>query len=170
VLDILLIAAALLPWQASSEPLAAAQEALQRASTALSHSANQSCDVQKARAAIKTASKSLASAAQYASSHPDAEKLPPLPPDVTPEFTPPPRPAPQRNAMLEGALKNVETTFRRVSETPGADLGGFRDAVYHDLDEAARDLMTAIKAANAAFTSGRRELPDCDARRDRTRS
>lgn len=64
--------------------------------------------------------------------------------------------------MLEGALKNIETAFRRLADAPGSDLGGLRDTAYHDLDDIARDLLAAIKAANAAFKMGQRDLPDCD--------
>ncbi len=143
-------------------PIQQANEALQRATNGLSRAANQSCDVMKARAAVKLAAKDLAAATAYAAAHPGGATLPPLPPDVAPEFTPPPRPAPQRNTMLEGALRDVSIAFHRFADVPGADLGGLRDTVYHDLDEAARDLMTAIKAANAAFRTGQRDLPACD--------
>jgi hypothetical protein len=145
-------------------PLETALEALQRASNSLSHAANQTCDVQKARATIKAAIKDVQDAATFSAAHTDALKLPPLPADVAPDFTAPPRPAPQRNAMLEGALKSLETAFHRLEDAPGADLGGFRDAAYRHVDEAARDLAAAIKTANAAFRAGRRDLPDCDPR------
>jgi hypothetical protein len=63
--------------------------------------------------------------------------------------------------MLESALKNLKTAFRTLSDMPGGELGGYRDKAYQGIDDAARNLMTAIKAANAAFREGRRELPDC---------
>jgi hypothetical protein len=164
-----LVGVALAAGQAGQVPSAAellppvqlAREALQRASNGLARSANQSCDVWQARAAIKLASKDLDAAAAYADAHPESAKLLPMPPDVTPEFTPPPRPAPQRNVMLEGALRDVSIAFQQFSDVPGSDLGGLRDPVYHDLDAAARHLMTAIKAANAAFKAGQRDLPAC---------
>jgi hypothetical protein len=87
--------------------------------------------------------------------------LQPLPPDVTPDFTSPPRPAPRRNEMLEDGLKNLETAFRRLSGANGGDWGGGRDKAYHHIDDAAKHLIAAIKASNAAFREGRRELPSC---------
>ena len=112
-------------------PLEDVQETLQRASTALSHAANQSCEVKKARADIKEAVAAVNASARFLAVHADALRLPPLPPAVTPDFTAPPRPAPQRNAMLEGALKNLKTAFRGLSDAPGGDLGGSRDKAYH---------------------------------------
>jgi len=90
-----------------------------------------------------------------------AAALPPLPSDVTPDFTSRPRPAPRRNEMLEGGLKNLESAFRRLSEVNGGDWGGGRDKAYHHIDEGAKHLIAAIKASNAAFREGRRELPSC---------
>ena len=156
------------PPSSTQEPRAQAlasvenvREILQRASTALSRSANQSCDVKHARTDVKKVIDAVKAAGQFLAAHPDALSLPPLPPGVTPDFAAPPRPAPQRNAMLESALKNLETAFQRFSEIPGGDLGGYRDKAYEGIDDAARNLMAAIKAANAAFREGRRELPDC---------
>jgi hypothetical protein len=143
-------------------PLDRTRAALQRASNALSHSANQSCDVEKAAAAVKAALKDVAASAAFLAGHPDSGKLPPLPPAVQPDFVAPPRPAPQRNAMLESALKELQTAFRRLSDVPGTDLGGHRDDAYQHIDAAAGHLIAAIKAANAAFREGRRELPACE--------
>jgi hypothetical protein len=137
------------------------RETLQRAANSLSHSANQSCDVKHARAWVKGALDAVNASARFLAAHSDALRLPPLPPAVTPDFAAPPRPAPQRNAMLEGALKNLKTAFQGLSEAPGADLGGYRDRAYQGIDEAAKSLMAGIKAANAAFREGHRELPDC---------
>jgi len=142
-------------------PLDEVRETLQRAGTSLSHAANQSCDVKNARAAIKAALDAVSASARYLSVHSDALRLPPLPPAVVPDFTAPPRPAPQRNAMLEDALKNLKTAFQNLSDAPGGDLGGYRDKGYEAIEEGAKDLMAGIKAANAAFRNGRRELPDC---------
>jgi hypothetical protein len=142
-------------------PLENVRETLQRASTALSHSANQSCDVKDARADVKGALNAVSASARFLAVHSDALRLPPLPPAVTPDFTAPPRPAPQRNAMLEDALKNLKTAFQGLSDAPGSDLGGYRDKAYESIDEAAKHLLAGIKAANAAFRDGHRELPDC---------
>lgn len=63
--------------------------------------------------------------------------------------------------MLEGALKNLETAFHRLSETNGGDWGGGRDNAYHHIDDGAKHLIAAIKAANAAFREGRRDVASC---------
>jgi hypothetical protein len=64
--------------------------------------------------------------------------------------------------MLEAALKSLETAFHRVTQTTGGDWGGERDKAYRHVDDAAKNLVAAIKSANAAFSRGRPgELPSC---------
>lgn len=137
------------------------RDPLQRALSALTHAANQTCDVKEAIADIKGALKDVAADEALLARDANAAALPPLPPDVTPEFAPPQRPAPRRNEMLEGALKNLETAFHRLSEANGGDWGGGRDNAYHHIDDGAKHLIAAIKAANAAFREGRREVASC---------
>jgi hypothetical protein len=143
-------------------PLEHVSDPLKRALSSLTHAANQTCEVKAAIVDIKAALKDTAAAETFLTQHRDAAALPQLPPDVTPDFTPPPRPAPRRNEMLEGALKNLQTAFNRVTQTTGGDWGGERDKVYRRIDEAAKNLITAIKNANVAFgQGGRGELPSC---------
>jgi hypothetical protein len=143
-------------------PLEHLSDPLKRALSSLTHAANQTCDVKAAIVDIKAALQDTAAGESFLGQHREAVALPALPPDVTPDFTPPPRPAPRRNEMLEAALKSLETTFHRVTQTTGGDWGGARDKAYHHIDEAATNLLAAIKNANAAFSHGRRgELPSC---------
>lgn len=142
-------------------PLEPVRDPLRRALSALTHAANQTCDVKEAIRDIKGALNDIAAGEALLARDADAAARPPLPSDVTPDFTSPPRPAPRRNEMLEGALKNLETAFRRLSEVNGGDWGGGRDKAYHHIDAAAKHLIAAIKASNAAFREGRRELPSC---------
>jgi hypothetical protein len=143
-------------------PLEHVRDPLRRALSALTHAANQTCDVKEAIRDIKGALNDIAAGEALLARDASAASLPPLPPDVTPEFTAPPRPAPRRNEMLEGGLKNLDAAFRRLSEANGGDWGGGRDKAYHHIDNAAKHLIGAIKASNAAFREGRRELPSCE--------
>jgi hypothetical protein len=142
-------------------PLEHVRDPLTRALSALTHAANQTCDVKEAIRDIKGALNDIAAGEALLARDAGAGALPPLPPNVTPDFTSPPRPTPRRNEMLEGGLKNVETAFRRLSEVNGGDWGGGRDKAYHHLDDAAKHLIAAIKASNAAFRGGQRDLPSC---------
>jgi hypothetical protein len=142
-------------------PLEHVSDPLKRALSSLTHAANQTCEVKAAIVDLKSALKDLAAGETFLAQHGREAALSAVPPDVAPDFTPPPRPAPRRNEMLEGALKSVETAFHRLTDTPGADLGGERDKAYRHMDGAAKNLMAAIKSANAAFRQGRGELPSC---------
>jgi hypothetical protein len=142
-------------------PLEHVTDPLKNALSGLTHAANQTCEVKAAIVDVKTALKDVAAGEAFFAQHREASALPALPPIETPDFTPPPRPAPRRNEMLEGALKDLETAFHRAAETPGADWGGSRDALYAHLNEGTKNLMTAIRNANEAFKHGRRDLPSC---------
>ena len=142
-------------------PLEHVRDPLRQALSALTRAANQTCDVKEAIRDIKGALNDIAAGEALPARDTNAAALPPLPSDVTPDFTSPPRPAPRRNEMLEGGLKNLETAFRRLSEVNGGDWGGGRDKAYHHIDDAAKHLIAATKASNAAFREGRRELPSC---------
>jgi hypothetical protein len=142
-------------------PLEHVRDPLNRALSSLTHAANQSCDVKAAIADIKMTLQDVATGEAYLAARNDAAALPPLPPDVTPDFTAPPRPAPRRNEMLEGALRNLATAFERMAEANGGDWGGARDKAYRHVDDGAKALVAAIKNANAAFSQGRREEPSC---------
>lgn len=142
-------------------PLEHVRDPLQHALSGLTHAANQTCEVKAAIVDIKTALKDVAAGESFMAQHRDAAALPPLPPNVTPDFTAPPRPAPRRNEMLEAALKDLETAFHRAGETAGGDWGGHRDKFYGLIDDAAKNLMEAVKNANAAFRAGQREIPSC---------
>lgn len=143
-------------------PLENVRDPLRLALTALTHAANQTCEVKKAIVNLKEAIDLVAASAMFLTAHPDARALSPIPPDVAPVFTAPPRPAPHRNEMLEGALTDLGTAFTRLSAAPGGDLDGRRDPTYHAIAASADELMTAITNANAQFRSGVREIPSCD--------
>lgn len=68
------------------------------------------------------------------------------------------RPAPLMTP-LEHVRDPLRPAFRRLSEANGGEWGGGRDKAYHHIDDAAKHLIAAIKASNAAFREGRRELP-----------
>jgi probable HAF family extracellular repeat protein len=136
------------------------RDALHRALSFLGRSANQGCDVQKAVVDINVANSDLNGAITFSNRHPETATAPSAP-ATRPDFTPPPRPAPQRNEMLEGALSNLQMAFDALDRSTGGDLGGFRAKLNADIAAATKDLMTAINTANAAFRDGHRELPPC---------
>jgi len=96
----------------------------------------------------------------FANGHPGASTASGQP-ATRPDFTPPPRPAPQRNVMLEGALGNLKTAFDAFARSATGDLGGFRDKVNKDIAAGANDLIAGMNAANASFLAGRRDLQPC---------
>jgi hypothetical protein len=155
--------------QSTPVALSAVRDALHRAVSALQRAANQSCPVQKAIADINLINGDLNGAITFLNQHPDAAAplavngIPPspIPPTARPNFTPPARPAPQRNVMLEDALNNLQIAFDTLGQSAGGDLGGFRGRMNADIATAASDLIGAINAANAAFLDGRRDLPPC---------
>jgi hypothetical protein len=135
--------------------LALAADILQRASESLQRAANQNDGVQKAIASISTAIDDVAAATKYVEQHPEVAKL-----DAqaapAPDFTAPPRPAPNRNVMLEQSLTRLRNAFDAIGRAPGGDLGGLRGKINTDISKAAADVIAAINSANASFASGRR--------------
>lgn len=89
-------------------------------------------------------------AINFAGSHPGGAPSP-VPQTERPNFVAPPRPAPDRNVMLEAALTNLEAAFDALGRAPGGDLGGFRAKTNSDIATAAQDLMAGISAANASY-------------------
>src|SRR5262249_12250534 len=83
------------------------------------------------------------------------------PPIARPDFTPPPRPAPRRNEMLEGSLKRLAVAFDTLSQSSIGDAGGFRAQISNRISVAAIDILTAINAANAGYRAGRPDFPPC---------
>lgn len=148
------------PPESPTSRMMSVRESLRRATNALEHAANQSCPVVKAIGDIATAAHDVASAITFSSAHTDST-VPPLAAAERPDFTPPDRPAPQRNEMLEQSLVNLKTAYDGLSRTAGGDLGGARAKINADISMAAADLIGAINAANAAFRDGRRDLPPC---------
>lgn len=147
------------------------RDALHSAVSALQRAANQSCPVQKTIADINVANSDLNGAMTFLNRYPEAAGPPsfngvpgptsPIQSAARPNFTPPARPAPQRNVMLEGALHNLQTAFDSLARSGGGNLGGFRARMNTDIATAASDLIAAIDAANAAFLDGHRDLPPC---------
>jgi hypothetical protein len=129
-------------------PMTPVNDALQRARTALIRAANQSNYVQRALGSINAALSETAAASPLAS--PDAGTAP-APIGARPDFTPPPRPAPNRNGMLEAALQNLGTAFDALGRTGGGTLGGFREKIDTDIAAAAAQLIAGINSANASF-------------------
>jgi probable HAF family extracellular repeat protein len=139
--------------------LNAVRASLGGAANALKRANNKSCEVQKVITEINVGITDVAPAFEYLDAHPGL-----CPPPVTgtrPDFTPPARPAPERNVELEVALSQLREAFDGLAGAPGGDLGGFRVKLNADIAAAAKDLLTAINAANAAFRDGHRELPPC---------
>lgn len=155
----------------TASSLSPVRDAFHSAVNALEHAANQSCPVKTTIADINVANGDLNGAMTFLNRHPEAAGPPsfngvpvptsPTPSAARPNFTPPARPAPQRNVMLEGALHNLQTAFDALARAGGGDLGGFRARMNTDIATAASDLLAAIDAANAAFLDGRRDLPPC---------
>jgi hypothetical protein len=56
--------------------------------------------------------------------------------------------------MLEATLTLLRVAFDSLADVRGGDLGGYRAKVNNDIAIAARDLITAINAANAGFVGG----------------
>ena len=75
---------------------------------------------------------------------------------VSPDFTPPARPAPNRNARLEIALNNLGTAFETFARVPGGDLDGLRPKVNSGIASAASTIIVGINAANEDFLQRRR--------------
>ena len=126
-----------------------------RASNALKRAANQTPPVQKAIGDIALAIDDASAAIALFTSNPAAPSAP-GPAMASPSFTPPPRPAPNRNVGLEISLTNLKTAFETFARAPGGDLGGLRAKVNQDIAVAARSLIVAMEAANAEFVAGRR--------------
>jgi hypothetical protein len=155
----------------TASSLSQVRDALHSAVSALQRAANQSCPLQKTIADINVANSDLNGAMTFLNRYPEAAGPPsfndvpvppsPIPSVARPNFTPPARPAPQRNVMLEGALHNLHTAFDTLTRSGAGDLGGFRTRMSTDIATAASDLIAAIDAANAAFLDGHRDLPPC---------
>lgn len=155
----------------TASSLSQVRDALHSAVSALQRAANQSCPVQKTIADINVANSDLNGAMTFLNRYPEAAGPPsfngvpsptsPIQSAARPNFTPPARPAPQRNVMLEGALHNLQTAFDSLARSGRGDLGGFRTRMNTDIATAASDLIAAIDAANAAFLDGHRDLPPC---------
>jgi hypothetical protein len=86
----------------------------------------------------------------FANAHPD-NAASPAPAARRPDFNPPPRPAPNRNVMLEAALGNLKIAFDTLAQSTVGDLGGFRARVDSDITAAANELIVGINSANASF-------------------
>jgi hypothetical protein len=116
---------------------------------------NQSDYVQRAAADINVAIGDITAGIIFANAHPDSTTSP-APGAPGPDFNPPPRPAPNRNVMLEAALNNLKVAFDTLAEAPGGDLDGFRAKVNTDIAAAAKELIAGINSANASFLAPER--------------
>ncbi|HEX4347487.1 MAG TPA: hypothetical protein VHZ73_07935 [Vicinamibacterales bacterium] len=132
----------------STNPMAPVADGLQRAHTALAHAANQSDYVQRAAHDIDSAMADVSSAARSAGAGRSASVGPG---GSRPDFTPPPRPAPNRNVMLEAALQNLGMAFDALTRADGGDPNGFRAKANTDIATAAADLIAGMNAANASY-------------------
>jgi hypothetical protein len=125
--------------------------ALQRALDAAHRAANQGSLVQKATEDINRAITDLDAANAYNNAHPGTETV--IRAEIQPSFTPPPRPAPNRNIGLESALGQLKESFDLLNAAPGGDLGGNRAKVYADIAAGAGNLIAAMVSANADFAA-----------------
>jgi hypothetical protein len=142
---------------ATRDPLSPVHDALMRAANSLAHAANQGGDVQSAMASINTALDDANAAMVFMKAHPSAAP-PPAAPAVQADFTAPPRPAPNRNVMLEGALNNLHMAYDALARVGGGDFGGLRAKLNAEIVAAAAELITGINSANASFGQGRRGM------------
>ena len=141
---------------APSAPLsqiALARDILLRASESLQRAVNRSEYVQQAITDIGQAVVDITAAEKFAASGSAGASTASA--SAQPNFTPPPRPAPNRNVMLEQSLSRLQNAFDALGRVPGGDLGGYRDKVNADIAKAAADIITGIKSANASFLAGR---------------
>jgi len=122
---------------------------LARASDTLKRAVNQSSYVQHAIVDIGVAIDDVNAALAYGRSHPNTPSASSAPPRFN--FTPPPRPGPERNVMLEQALTDLKSAFEALGQVGVGDLGGLRAKTYRDITVAANQLLTAMNEANAAF-------------------
>ncbi len=132
-----------------------ARGSLSGASGALQRAANQSDYVKKAISDISLAIGDITAGIIFNNAHPGDAGSSPIPSAVQPDFNPPARPAPNRNAGLEVALKNLKIAFDTLAQAPGGDLGGFRARTNADIAAAANDIITGINAANASYLKPR---------------
>jgi hypothetical protein len=135
-------------WRPTSQ-LSPVDDGLQRARAALTRAINQSDYVQQALRDVELAIADVSSARRFAAGQPDGSAS--MPPAARPDFTPPPRPAPNRNVMLEAALQNLGMAFDALARAGGGDPGGFRAKANTDIATAAADLIAGINSANASF-------------------
>ena len=120
---------------------------------------NQDDLVQKAVADTNLAIGDLSEAIAFITNHPEAATAPP-PTATRPDFTAPPRPAPNRNAGLEIGLNNLRTALDALGRASGGDLGDFRTKANAHIAAAASDIIAAINAANDDFRGrGRANAP-----------
>lgn len=137
-------------------PLNSTRAAIQRSLDALHRAANQGTRVQKSIEDIDAALADLGEANQYNIAHPDtARTAPAIPAGYQLNFTPPARPAPNRNINLEAALSNLKESFDLLNAAPGGEIGGYRAKVYAGIARGAGDIIAAIKSANEGFTAER---------------
>ena len=122
--------------------------------SSLQRAANQEDYVKKAIVTMNLAVTDVDRAIGFLNGH-AAVAAAPAPLVAKPDFTPPPKPAPNRNMMLEIALHQLEMAFDALASAPGGDLGGFRAKANADIGAAAQELIAGIKKSNAAFEKGR---------------
>jgi uncharacterized membrane protein len=150
--------------QVTGGQLRAARDALSRATGALQRATNQSDYVGRATADINMAIGDLTAGILFANGHPDSS-VSPARTAARPDFNPPPRPAPNRNVMLEAALNNLKIAFDTLIQAPSGDLGGFRAKVNSDITAAANELIAGINSANASFQGrGETNAPPANSR------
>jgi hypothetical protein len=70
-----------------------------------------------------------------------------------PDFTPPARPAPNRNVNLELALASLKTAFEAFGKVQNVNFGVFRTKANDDMAAAASDVLNAIKTANGQLAA-----------------
>jgi hypothetical protein len=127
--------------------------ALQSALDTAHRAGNQGALVQKAIANMTQAISNLDSANDHHMAHRGETNV--VRADIKPNFTAPPRPAPNRNVGLEISLARLKEAFDLLNEAPAGELGGYRAKVYSDIAAGAANLIAAINSANADFAATR---------------
>jgi len=134
-------------------PLLPTLVALQSALDSAHRAGNQGALVQKAIGTITQAITDLDSANAHHMAHLGETAI--VRAEIKPNFTPPPRPAPNRNIGLEIVLARLNEAFDLLNEAPAGDLGGYRAKVYADIASGAANVIAAINSANADFATTR---------------
>ena len=140
---------------ASQKAIAAAVLALRRATTN-----NHAGYVEKARANIEQATNDMNAATAYAGAHPELAGTPlaesPASSASIAAIQAFDFPKPNNQASMVAALKSIQTAASTLEQAPGGNLGGYRDKLIADLNDAANNVNDGF---NVLRSGGRKTQP-----------